>query len=221
MRKKYTRLQVQSAVKRAEEVWLYSYADLITNLLAFFIMVTVLMTGSQETRDSIQSSIAKMTGKGALSGRDSGQVVEELDNVVSEFVKERNLKNQIALQRDINGISLTFSGGFLFDTLSAEIKPEAQAMLEQLIPLVNRLPKSMRVDVGGHADARPIQDNEKYASNWELSSARAGAVVRFLSQKGIQERRMRAIGYASTQPVSDNLDENRRVVIRIGRGVVE
>ncbi|MEQ1878495.1 MAG: OmpA family protein [Bdellovibrionia bacterium] len=217
--RKYSQAEVAILLKKENEVWIYSYADLVTNLLAFFLMVIAIQNTNQSTAQAIRDSIAKVTGKGG----GKGNVEQEFAFVVTQFFKDARLKNMAAVQKDTDGVSLTFSGGLFFDTLSAELKPEAQDVLIKLAPLLAKLPKDLRVDVGGHSDARPIQPEESdlYPSNWELSAARAAAVVRFLTEKGVDQNRLRAIGYASTQPVSKDFDQNRRVVIRVGKGVVK
>ena len=89
-------------------------------------------------------------------------------------------------------------------------------MLGLLAPIIIALPKKYFLVVEGHADSRPITSG-LYPSNWELSSARAGAVVRVLQSNGMTPSRMRAIGYADTKPSDDDHESEyyRRVVIKI------
>lgn len=86
-------------------------------------------------------------------------------------------------------------------------------MLQQLVPVFNS--SQHNVVVVGHTDSVPIS-SARFPSNWELSSARAGSVVRYLQANGVDGRRLRAVGYADTQPLADNASaegraRNRRV----------
>lgn len=166
----------------------------------------------EKVRDSIRKTSKHFGGE-------TNRVQMEFASVVTKFIRENDLKNTAAVQKEIDGISLTFTGGFFFDTLSADLTPEARKVLTKLTPLFERLPKNYRIDISGHADSRPVSDDSMYASNWELSAARAASVVRHLASQGVAASRMRAIGYADTKPVSKNMDQNRRVVIKIGQGV--
>jgi chemotaxis protein MotB len=108
---------------------------------------------------------------------------------------------------------LRIADHLLFDSASASLTPSGKATLAQLTDKLGAFPG--RISVEGHSDNRPITTS-RYPSNWELSSARASAVLRFLTQQGIDATRLRAIGYADTKPLSSNDDargraSNRRV----------
>ncbi len=205
-------------LKRESEVWIYSYADLITNLMAFFILLLTIRTADNQRLEKIKESFSQLKGSAAVAGQITDS---EFNNSVTEMVKGLPESYQVAVQKNAEGISLTFMGGLFFETLATDLSPQAQQILTDLAPLIQKMPRQFRVDVSGHSDSRPIVDNEYYPSNWELSAARAGSVVRFLQEKGVPAKRMRAIGYSDTQGVSGNMDQNRRVVIRIGKGLTE
>ncbi|MCB9072022.1 MAG: OmpA family protein [Bdellovibrionaceae bacterium] len=205
--------KVSLLLKKENEVWLYSYADLITNLLAFFILLFVLVNGSPAAVSKIKTSLSQLS-EGVIVAPNT----PDFTNTVSSYIKEKRLVNQVAIQANEEGISLTFQGNFLFETMSSEIRPLARDLLSNLVPLLKKIPKDFRIDVCGHADSRKILESDYFPSNWELSAARAGSVVRYLASQNIDQHRLRAIGYGDTQPVSNNLEENRRVVIKIGRG---
>lgn len=216
MPKVYTRQHLQVAAKKESEVWLYSYADLITNLLAFFILMMSMATMSPPQIEKVQESIRSSS---KLFGGETNQLDNQMALVVTKFIRENDLKNFAAVERKIDGVSITFTGGVFFETLSADLTQEARTILSSLAPLFQKLPKDYRIDVSGHADSRAITDDTQFPSNWELSSARAASVVRYMVSEGVSPRKFRAIGYADTQPVSHDFDQNRRVVIKVGRGV--
>lgn len=215
---RFSHEQVKVMLKRESEVWIYSYADLITNLMAFFILLLTVRSADTQHLQKLKDSFSKLKGVAPVAGQVSDS---EFNNSVTEMIAKLPESYQVAVQKSAEGISLTFMGGLFFETLSTDLSPQAQQILTSLAPLIQKMPKSFRIDVSGHSDSRPIVDNEYFPSNWELSAARAGAVVRFLQEKGVSAKRMRAIGYADTQGVSGDLDQNRRVVIRIGKGLTE
>ena len=216
MRRQQSARQINLMAKQHSEVWLYSYSDLITNLLAFFILMMSMSTMNAHQVEKVQDSIRKSS---EYFGGETNDVNEKFASVVTKYIRENNLKNVAAVEKKIDGVAITFTGGMFFETLSADLTPEAKEILASLAPLFAKLPKDYRIDVAGHADSRPVTDDSTFVSNWELSSARAAAVVRLLTTKNIPANKFRAIGYADTQPVSSDMNQNRRVVIKVGRGV--
>jgi flagellar motor protein MotB len=113
-----------------------------------------------------------------------------------------------------------------FDSGSASLSDGGKAILRGILgPLTAALAEGYRIRVEGHTDDTPI-DTPQFPSNWELSGARASAVVHFFLEQGIPAQRLRAVGYADTEPKVPNRDaagnpipanqaENRRVVIKL------
>jgi chemotaxis protein MotB len=110
----------------------------------------------------------------------------------------------------------------LFDSGEADLKPDGEAVLKKVATILSEHPK-LTIHVIGHTDNVPIRAGARgrFASNWELSTARATAAVRFLSEKaGIDPRRLGAVGYGEYRPVADNSTaegraRNRRIAITI------
>lgn len=110
----------------------------------------------------------------------------------------------------------------LFDSGEAELKPDGEAVLRKVAAILTQHPE-LKIHVIGHTDNVPIRSSarNRFASNWELSTARATAAVRFLSERaGIDPRRLGAVGYGEFRPVADNSTaegraRNRRIAITI------
>jgi chemotaxis protein MotB len=110
----------------------------------------------------------------------------------------------------------------LFDSGEAELKPGGETVLKTVAVFLESHPK-LKVHVIGHTDNVPIRAGarSRFASNWELSTARATAAVRFLTEKaGVDPRRLGALGYGEFRPVADNATtegraRNRRIAITI------
>ena len=110
----------------------------------------------------------------------------------------------------------------LFDSGEAELKPGGETVLRKVAEVLSQHP-ALQIHVIGHTDNVPIRagGRNRYASNWELSMARATAAVRFLSEKaGVDPRRLGAVGYGEFRPIADNSTaegraRNRRIAITI------
>ena len=110
----------------------------------------------------------------------------------------------------------------LFDSGEAELKPEGASVLRKVAAILAQHPKAT-IHVVGHTDNVPIRASarSRFASNWELSTARATAAVRFLAEAcGLDSRRLGAVGYGEFRPVADNSTaegraRNRRIAITI------
>lgn len=219
MKRVYSANKINLIKKREAETWIYSYADLITNLLALFVMLLILSNGSGKAKyDFIRGIESYVSGKKYATGRiGSGQgELDQLSQIISEVIQKSQLSGQVNLSKASTGLALTFESALVFDSGTAKLNDEATVILEEVAELAKALPPKFFIVVEGHADSRPVSGGI-YPSNWELSSARAGAIVRFLQSQGFPSIRMRAIGYADTQPLENVADsaKNRRVVIKI------
>ena len=116
-------------------------------------------------------------------------------------------------------VSFRISSEILFPSGQSDLNLGGLAVLHKLIPVLDSVPH--KLIVAGHTDTQDIR-SARFPSNWELSSARAGSVVRYLQANGIQPGRLAAIGYADTRPLADNTTaegraRNRRVELILER----
>lgn len=223
--KTYTKNKVAILRKREAEPWVYSYADLVTNLLAFFIMMLIIVSSGKGKKEELIKGLENyVKGRSDTSlglaakpvPNDEVTDIPELKQIIQNYINDNSLASQISLSPRRDGIELTFEGALVFDSGTAVITEQAVLILGHIGSLLKKLPSRYAIDVEGHADARPIE-SAKFPSNWELSSARAGSVVRFLEGSGVTALKLRAIGYSSTHPLDSNgyAPENRRVVIKV------
>jgi chemotaxis protein MotB len=151
--------------------------------------------------------------------------VQELARYRSDFFGK--LKEALGNRSDFQvvGDRFLFPSDVLFDTASAELKPEATPQLDKLAAALRDLETQIPPDIAwvmridGHTDVRPIATVE-FPSNWELSSARAISVVRFLIQQGVPPNRLVAAGFGEFQPIDpgdseDALARNRRIELKL------
>jgi chemotaxis protein MotB len=122
-----------------------------------------------------------------------------------------------------NLTQITLDGSATFATASADLSADGKSVIDRIWDVVGQYPNRL-VLIEGYADNRPIKPSYrwKYASNWELSSARAHAVLHYIvTQHDVDATRLAAMGYGDNDPIADNstpegLAQNRRVVITIG-----
>ena len=214
--------------------WLLPYADFITLLLAVFVVMYSVSNVEESKFKSLSESLSiALNGKNsemnkmmletekanALIGlvkQKEGQMVEisaKLQNDLAPLITQ----NKIKIMKIKDGISIVINDSLLFKSGQAQIDFGFEKDLNQISEILKKYPNQIQVE--GHTDNNRIQTG-LYPSNWELSSARASSVVRFLIAGGVPEQQLTAIGYAANQPIESNQSEegryrNRRVTIKI------
>ena len=123
----------------------------------------------------------------------------------------------VAIQVQQNRVGIEIGAAILFASGQAELSAEGRAVLTRLVPALAATPGELVVE--GHTDAVPIA-SARYPSNWELSAARAAAVVRMLIDAGLPAQRLSAVGFADTRPLAEGTDaaslaRNRRVTLTL------
>jgi len=132
----------------------------------------------------------------------------------------RGLKN-VEIVQEGEKIRLILSNALFFKPGSAEISQKGQALLKRIAVVLKSSYPSATIRVDGHTDNTPVKKMKaKYPSNWELSTARASAVVRYLVRSGVNPRRIFAAGFGPYRPLASNAtpqgrSRNRRVEIVI------
>lgn len=124
-----------------------------------------------------------------------------------------SVRERVQVATTPDTVNLIIKDEVLFDRGSADIKPEAHRVLDDIAALLAR--NAYSVSIEGHTDDLPIQ-TARYPSNWDLSVARATQVTRYLIGRGIDRQRLRAVGYADTRPLdaaatAEARARNRRV----------
>jgi chemotaxis protein MotB len=199
-------------------LWSVSWSDLMMTMFIFFVVLYVYQAGSRELR------FGPGPGSNTVSESDSGKIVEVNPHarpseiydqtrqaILDEFVEGAN----VDLVED-RAVRISLAGDLFFDVGRADLKPEARWRLNQVGKILQE--NSFVVNVIGHTDSLP-NHSELYATNWELSTARACRVARYLIKDfGLSEDRFFVSGHASLQPLMPNdtaynRSLNRRVEI--------
>ena len=219
--------------------WLISYADFITLLFAFFVVMYAISSVNEGKyrvlSDTMVSAFSNMPrtlepiqiGDEGLSGEPGifdeglpGMSNGNLDQIADDFERVlRPLIDQdlINVTRDADWIEIEINTSLLFGSGSAELEPDATPVLRSLAGILQQYPNAIQVE--GFTDNVPIT-TMVYPSNWELSAARAASVVHLFNRSGVDPERMVAVGYGEYRPVADNTTaegrrQNRRVVLVI------
>lgn len=219
--------------------WLQTYADTVTLLLTFFVLLysfssvdaqkfkqiatafqSVLSGQSGETvfDFNMKNGDIPLVGETVEMGTATGGKENELYDKVRDAVQKNNLQESVKIKSDARGVLLELNDSILFETAQADIKQDSLPILEKINKIISTLPNNVMVE--GHTDNVPIK-NYKYPSNWELSTQRAVNVLKyFVETKKQNPQRFTAAGYGEFKPIypNDTLEnkaKNRRVTIVI------
>ena len=191
-----------SATQVSRDRWLISYADFMTLLCAFF------MTVYAATLAETPAATAAAPVAAAAPAVETAPEPPPVDpSVALREQVERALAPELAagylqLVEDPRGLVIEVPEAGAFDVGQAALAPEAQAMLSRIATMLTTLPNAVRIE--GHSDTTPIR-TPQYASNWDLSTARATSVVEFLvTTAGLVPSRLSAAGYAELKPRASN-----------------
>ena len=239
-----------------KERWLISYADFITLLFAFFVVMYSVSSVNEgkykvlsdtltgvfnapqramqpvdlgeypgntlpgEAESVIPPAVTEPPSQDQVSDAERDQALQAMANQLSMEFDQLINQGVITVERNNEWLALSLRNSLLFGSGEAEPHYDAFPLLERIAKVVEGRDNAIRVE--GFTDNRPISTSS-FPSNWELSAARAAAVVRLLAMNGIEPARMAAVGYGEHQPVARNdTDEgrsrNRRVVLMISRG---
>src|SRR3954452_24665980 len=251
----------------SEERWLLTYADMITLLMALFMVLFSItsvnkaklevlsktlqeafsgkvLPGGTSIRDSGAAprwkkppspeppipAITAVVGQDAQEKKDQAKAKEQEDfkrlkQQIDAYSRQKGLENQVQTVIAQRGLVIRLlTDRVLFDSGQAELKPQATPVLGKVAAILAREGRH-QVMVEGHTDNVPIRGSV-FPTNWELSTARASRVVRFLIAGGVAQMRLSAGGFAALHPIASNDTAagrscNRRVeivLLRSGQG---
>lgn len=225
--------------------WLITYADLITLLMIFFVILYAMSQIDVKKYDTLAQSLNMQfrksdgvldKGTGITGGADGAkygtsnpkdqarrreQALQDLLRIVEQYVKENHLQKEVFVADTPKGIAVRFSDRFLFDLGRADLKPGARPVLDRMSSLFDKV--NTTISIQGHTDNLAVQPGAAFQDNWGLSAGRALSVLRyFVDVKGLREDQFEVAGYADTRPIAKNDSEanrqkNRRVEILVLR----
>ena len=210
--------------------WLVSYADFMTLLMAFFVVMYSISQVSEEKYRVLTETFSEafnLSGYSdafpvadSTSGNDANEVptffariTEQLDKSFESLIEDEF----ITVKGDERWLQIELQSAILFGSGGAILSPAAEAIIGELSSAMSSYNNVIRVE--GFTDNVPIK-NRLFNSNWELSTARATAVVRLMESQGVNPHRLAAVGYGEHQPIASNQTEagrarNRRIVLMV------
>ncbi|MBC8210993.1 MAG: OmpA family protein [Gammaproteobacteria bacterium] len=221
--------------------WIVTFADMMTLILVFFILLYTLANYDNKAFRARISAVNVLDGDGmqmsvidyaSRQGRNpeplriedmlglnpSPKVIQNLRpkvfNDIENMVKFTDLSDTVTLDAVGDQINLSIDGRFLFDSGEAQLKDSAKVIFGNLTQIFRENPQ-YTIAIRGHTDDLSIS-TVQFPSNWELSAIRATTVLRYFIQQGLNPQRMSATGYADFIPlVPNNTTENRAINRRV------
>jgi len=231
------RSRSRHAAHANHERWLISYADFITLLFAFFVVMYAVAQSDKAKPRDVSDSVERAIRTGGVSStirevlrreplpppdiratRDSSPAAAPASAAPADlapsfqFLKSQLEKEieagQIQVVMEARGIVISLREHNIFPSGEDTIYPAAYGSIEKIARVLRDLPNFVRLE--GHTDARPIH-NSRFHNNWELSTARAiGVLIFFSSHEPIAPERLAVAGYAENLPVAPNDTEEGR-----------
>lgn len=183
-------------IGRPSPSWMQTFADLMMQLMIFFVMLFAISAATVEDQ------------------------LKEIKERFDSYVVETKVEKFVNVVLNEKGLTVSLQNKLMFDSGEADIFDEAKTMLRNLTTILLEYPNNAKIE--GHTDNRAIH-NEKFPSNWELSTARATNVTRFLLEElGFPPARLSSAGFAEFHPVVANdtpmnRSLNRRVDLVVQR----
>jgi chemotaxis protein MotB len=214
--------------------WVVSYADFVTLLLAFFVVMYAISSVNEgryrqvsealvqafqttENRPDRSSIVPPPVQHTQPPKREQDVPLRGMANDIRSVLDPLVRAGQVRVTENARGVAVEINASVLFASGQAELTPASLRSLEAVAKVLARAPNAIEVE--GHTDDSPI-NSPVFPSNWELSAARASRVVRLFAEAGVEPSRMGAIGYGENRNVDGNdtpegRSRNRRVVVVI------
>ena len=175
-----------------EQDWIFTYGDLVTLLLCFFILLFSMCRTDVEKSKQISDSLKGMPPGSPFifNGQSSN-----LDKASKEL-EQLEVPDDVTINASKAGVEVTFSKTVAFEQGSVSISEKAKKTLDKMLPIIGQLQNN--IEISGHTDES--DSNKKYPSSWELSVARASVIAAFLESKLIPVERIQVAGYGDSRP---------------------
>lgn len=202
--------------KEEEETWFTTYLDMMTLLLVLMIVMLAFSgsgTADSEFKQDINAIVVgtQADSTGNVVGGSTQEGESNADRL--QALGLDGLSDEIDVLLNEETVSFRINSEILFPSGQADLSLAGVVVLQSLTQVLKK--NDFQVAVEGHTDSIPIR-SARFPSNWELSSSRAGSVVRYFEANGIESHRLRAVGYADTRALASNDSaegraKNRRV----------
>ena len=208
------------AGEEGSPAWMATFADMMSLLLTFFILMYAIASqntarvlhevlGIEEKSLGVIDLIDKITIQKSLqelTGLNNPNILDDMDDIAED--------SAMAVDTNEAKVVVRVPGASLFKPGQADLQLTGRPVLDGVIAVVRKYP-DYKIHIQGHTDDDPIS-TERFPTNWELSAARATAVLRYFFDKGVEPEKMTATGYADTFPLASNdTDQGRSLNRRV------
>jgi len=211
----------QEAESEDDDSWQVSYLDIITILLGFL----VILLSFSELNNGESFSVSELFKSSLNETEFITTPIEDIKEELENLLRPEIAQGKLEIFRDLNDVRIRFKSDDLYSSGSAQLESEASQILNRVLAAFKLVKyDDFEIDVEGHTDNVPIS-SANFDSNWELSTSRASNIVKYFSEKGIPQDRLKASGYADSRPLVEfdeqgnpypaSKDKNRRVVLRL------
>ncbi|MCA9553144.1 MAG: flagellar motor protein MotB [Myxococcales bacterium] len=203
-----------SQAQEVEDPWLLSYADLVTNLLAFMVLLVSMAGISFESIEAFENAFDH--------AKRAQPTLRSMATEIEALASREGLQGKVTADVDQEGLAIKLEDQILFPSGVATLSPDGQGLVSKVARLIQTMPDKYRFRVEGHTDDVAI-NTARYRSNWALSADRALEVRQALAAGGVGDDRLSISAYADTRPaevpegtsVEERRARSRRVVIRV------
>lgn len=214
-----------------ESNWLVSYADMMTLLFGFFVLMYSLGKVDKDKFEIVRRDLVKYFGGTLVENPGALNLKKKIENTLVQFTGKEGEENKlVSFEISANQLKIAFQSQLLFQSGQAELTRESAEIIDKVSQELKKFPTEF-IEVEGHTDAEPIR-SFMFPSNWELSSARSARIVRRIIENGFLKDKLVAKGYGDSQPkfphfnnegklIDENKVKNRRVVLVVQLGDVK
>lgn len=213
--------------------WMTTFGDMMTLLLVFFVLLYSFSSMDVEKFrgfiSALQSQLGVLEGGKTITenpnidagtlGQDYAQAPQNIQQIMKEldnYIEQTGLGDKVNVENKRKGLVISLTGEILYELGKADIRDQGKEVLAMISDILRDIPNDIMIE--GHTDDLPIRTAE-FPSNWELSTARAVNVIKYLiEEKDFDPARLSAAGYSEYRPVATNNStegraENRRVEV--------
>ncbi len=177
----------------ASEPWLTSYADLVTNLMAFFVMLLSMSTFETVKMNAVTKEVSRVRA----------DTLDVLEGALRKEVALRKLDKRLGLTLNEFGLVVEFRGEGMFVPGGDSLTPAAKAEFKPMLEMLAKTEAKYQLALEGHTDDMPLVGSRAFKDNWALSSARGVTLMKALAGLGVPYKRMNVAGFADTRPKED------------------
>jgi chemotaxis protein MotB len=197
---------------KENQPWLLAYSDMVTLLLAFFVLFFAISQFDPVKFEVIMDYFSQ----------NQTMPLHVLEEKFDQLVQAHQLEQSVEVELTPEGLLVNFQDNLLFDSGKADLKENSYPVLGAMADIIKAEDVvSRKIQVEGHTDSVPLSEKADYPSNWELSTARSSSVIRYFITEKVSSSRFMAVGFADTQlreletPETRGLSVNRRVSLLI------